>query len=180
MIKNEPRPELAKTLNKWAYAISTIVLITVLLMRRVKFDLGIDFNWLPGIHAGLNSLTAGILILALYYIKAGRVEVHKRLMFAAMFLSFLFLISYVLYHFTTPETRYCNTGTIRIVYFVLLISHIIVAAVSFPFILFTFIRGYTLQVENHRKMARWVYPMWLYVALSGPICYWMLLPCYGN
>ena len=101
-------------------------------------------------------------------------------MIVAMTCSFIFLTMYIVYHTTTPETKYCGEGNIRYVYFFLLISHVILAAVIFPFILFTFIRGYTFQVEKHKKMAKWVFPFWLYVAVTGPVLYIMLNPCFGN
>jgi putative membrane protein len=95
-----------------------------------------------------------------------------------MVCSALFLISYVLYHFTTPETRYGGQGTMRAIYFFFLITHVVLAAVTLPFILLTFTRAYTNQFERHKKMARWVFPLWLYVAVTGPICYLMLRPYY--
>ncbi len=169
---------LAKKLNILASIISVVVLLLVGMMRRVKIDTGIDFSFLPPLHAILNSLAALALIAALVFIKQKNVAAHQKSIYAAMFLSFLFLMSYVVYHFTTPETLYCKQGTIRTVYFFFLITHIILAAVSLPFILFNFIRGYTGQIEKHRKMSKWVYPIWLYVAITGPIVYLMLRPCY--
>jgi putative membrane protein len=170
--------DLAKKLNRWAYAVSAVVLLLVGLMRRVKIDLGIDFSFLPPVHASLNALTAVILLFAFYQIKQKNVEGHRKAIYTAMLTSGLFLLSYVLYHFTTPETRFGGEGTIRVVYFILLISHVVLAALILPFIFFTFIRAYTGQFEQHRKMARWVFPLWLYVAVTGPICYLMLKPYY--
>ena len=175
----ENKLQLEKSLNRWAYVVSVVVLALVVMMRRVKLDVGIDFGFLPPFHASLNSVTAILLILAYYQIRYRKnVEAHRKLMYTAIGTSVLFLLSYVVYHFTTPETRFGGEGAIRIVYFILLITHIILAAVSFPFILFTFIRAYTGQFDRHRKMARWVYPIWLYVAITGPICYLMLQPYY--
>lgn len=173
-----PNIPLAKKLNILASIISILVLILVGVMRRVKLDVGIDFSFLPPFHAIFNTLVAFFLILALYYIKQGNILAHRKSIYAALSFSALFLLCYVLYHFTTEETKFCQEGTIRTVYFILLVSHIVLAGVSLPFILFTFIRGYTGQVEAHKKMARWVYPIWLYVAITGPICYLMLKPCY--
>jgi putative membrane protein len=171
---------LAKKLDKWAYVISIVIFLCVLMMRRVKLDLGVDFSFLPPLHASLNAITAIVLLVALYFIKNKQVEAHKKAMTLALVLSFLFLCSYVLYHFTTPETSFCKEGNIRIIYFILLISHIILAAVILPMILLTFIRGYTELVNRHKKLAKWVFPIWLYVAVSGPIIYLMLKPCYGG
>mgnify|MGYP000136932410 CR=1 FL=1 len=170
---------LEKRLNALAYVVSAAVLFLVVLMRRVKLDLGVDFTFLPPLHASLNALTAVILVYALWAIKRKDVQAHRRAIYAAMVCSVLFLLSYVLYHFTTPETRYGGEGWLRYVYFFLLITHIALAAVTLPFILLTFIRAYTGQFERHKKMSRWVFPLWLYVAVTGPICYLMLRPYYG-
>jgi len=110
-----------------------------------------------------------------------------------MIFSTLFLLSYVVYHFTTPETLYSDfnhdfnvtdeekarSGSLRTIYFTFLASHILLAAISLPFILFTYIRGFTGQVEKHKKMAKYVWPVWFYVAVTGPICYFMLKPFYA-
>ena len=171
--------ELAKKLNIAAIIVSIVVLILVGLMRRVKFDVGIDFSMLPPLHAILNTMAAIALGFAFYFIKNKRVEAHRKSIYWAFGFSILFLLSYVLYHFTTEETRYCFEGGIRKVYFFFLITHVILAAVILPFILFTFIRAYTGQIERHRAMAKWVFPLWFYVAITGPIVYLMLSPCYG-
>jgi len=169
---------LEKRLNRWAYVISAVVLLLVGMMRRYKFDVGIDFGFLPPLHASLNAVTAVILVVALWHIKNGRREQHRNAIYAAMVCSALFLLSYVLYHFTTPETKYGGVGTMRTLYFVLLSTHVVLAAVILPFILLTFTRAYTAQFERHKKMARWVFPLWLYVAITGPLCYLMLKPYY--
>ena len=99
-------------------------------------------------------------------------------MVLAMILSVLFLLSYVAYHMTNDPTRYGGVGGMRTLYFILLGTHIVFAAVSLPFIMFTFIAGWTNRFAAHRKLASWVFPLWLYVAITGPICYWMLRPYY--
>ncbi len=190
-----PNTALAKKLNLAAWIVTVAVLALVGLMRRVKLEMpaGWDVSFLPSFHAGLNALTAVVLLLALYFIKQKNVAAHRGAIYVAMGLSVLFLLSYVAYHFTTPETLFGDVdgngqldagelaaaGASRTVYLVLLLSHIALAAVSLPLILFTFIRAFTHQYERHRRMARWVYPLWLYVAITGPICYWMLRPFYS-
>ncbi|MFN7116681.1 MAG: DUF420 domain-containing protein [Saprospiraceae bacterium] len=187
--------QLEKRLNVGAWIVTAAVLLLVGLMRRVKIPLpeGWDFSFLPPFHATLNALTAVVLIIALYYIKRKNVTMHRRMIYVAMGLSVLFLLSYVAYHFTTPETLFgdanhdgivsadekATLGGFRMFYLVLLLSHITLAGLILPFILFTFIRAYTNQFERHRKMARWVFPLWLYVAITGPICYLMLMPYYS-
>ncbi len=175
---NQPNVALEKKLNVVALIVSAVVLALVVLMRSVKIDVGIDFSFLPPFHAMLNALTAITLLFALYFIKSKNVKSHRKSIYVAMSLSVLFLLSYVVYHFTTPDTKFGGVGTIRTVYFVLLITHITLAALTLPFILLTFIRAYTNQFERHKKMARWLFPFWLYVALTGPICYLMLMPYY--
>lgn len=174
----QPNLQLAKKLNTVATILSVIVVALVVAMRRIHFDTGIDFSFLPPLHATLNALAAVALMFSFYFIKNKNVEAHRKANFTALGLSVLFLLSYVVYHTTTEATKFGGEGTIRLVYFFFLITHVILAAVSLPFILFTFIRGYTGQVEKHRKMAKWVFPIWLYVAITGPICYLMLMPYY--
>lgn len=174
----EESRSLEKRLNLAAYLVSLVVLLLVGLMRRVKLETGIDFSFLPPVHASLNALTAVILLVAYYHIRNKNVPAHRKSIYAAMVCSALFLVSYVLYHFTTPETRYGGEGTMRFVYFFFLITHVILAAVILPFIFLTFNRAYTEQYTRHRKMARWVFPLWLYVAITGPVCYLMLKPYY--
>ena len=178
-MKQEANLALAKRLNIYAYIVSVVVLLLVLMMRRIKIETSVDFSFLPAVHSTLNAITAVLLVIALIFIKQKKILAHRNVMLFAMLTSALFLLSYVMYHFTTPETKFCGEGSIRIVYFILLISHVVLAAVIFPFILFTLIRGYTYQIQKHRKMAKWVFPLWLYVAVTGPILYLMLRPCYG-
>ena len=172
--------KLEKKLNIGAWIASIIVFVLGVPMRRIPMqDFGIDFSFLPAFYSTLNAIVALLLIAALYFIKNKKVQMHERMMKLAMLFSIIFLLCYVVYHITNPETKYCGEGFIRNIYFILLISHIILAAVILPFILFTFIRAYTKQFDRHKKMAKWVYPFWLYVAITGPIIYLMLKPCYG-
>ena len=190
----EANLQLEKKLNVAAWIITVAVLGLVGMMRRVKIPVpeSLDLGFLPPFHATLNALTAVVLLVALYYIKQKKVQQHRNAIYVAIVLSVLFLLSYVAYHFTTPETLFGDSNHdgvvseaekaavsgIRPFYLLLLLSHIALAAGIFPFILFTFIRAYTNQIERHRKMARWVFPLWLYVAITGPICYFMLIPYY--
>ncbi len=186
--------QLEKKLNISAWIITGIVLLLVGLMRQVKIGLpaGWDLGFLPPFHATVNALTAVVLVAALYFIKQRNIEAHRRAIYVAMGLSVLFLLSYVAYHFTTPATLFGDAnqdgivdaaekaalGGTRTLYLVLLISHITLAAVILPFILFTFIRAYTQQFQRHKRMAKWVWPVWFYVAVTGPVCYLMLMPYY--
>ncbi len=171
---------LAATLKRIAWVISILVLGLVGLMRRIKFELpeGMSLSFLPQVHAILNSIVVVLLIVALVAIKRRNVDIHKKAIGAAMICSIAFLCCYVAYHITSQETTFGGQGFVRIVYYFLLITHIISAAVSFPFILFTWIYGFTNQFQRHREFAKWVFPVWLYVAVTGPVCYLMLRPYY--
>jgi putative membrane protein len=153
-------------------------MLLVVMMRRIRIESSIDFSFLPPVYSTLNAVTALILILGLYFIKNKQQENHRKAMTFAVFTSLLFLLGYVLYHITTEETKFGGTGSIRYVYFFLLTTHVVLAAIIFPFILFTFIRAYTNQFDRHRKMARWVFWVWLYVAITGPVLYFMIKPYY--
>ena len=169
---------LYKRLKTISIVVSLLVCVLVVFMRSTKINLGVDFSFLPPLHALFNTIVTICLLCAFYFITNKNVNMHKNFIYGAMFFSGLFLISYVLFHFITDDINYCHVGWSRIVYFILLISHIVFAAISLPFILITFSRGYTYLVEEHRKMARWVFPLWLYVAITGPLCYVMLKSCY--
>ncbi len=174
----KPNIQLARKLELYATIFSIVVLLLVIAMRYVSLDITLDVMILPPFHAIINSLTALCLILALFFVKQGNIKRHKQSNILALALSAIFLFSYVVYHVSTEPTTYGGEGNIRILYYVLLATHVFLAAASLPFILFTFIRAYTGQVERHKKMARWVFPVWLYVAITGPICYLMLAPYY--
>lgn len=175
-----PDEALSKKLGIVAWILTAAVLGLVALMRSTKLPLpdGWSFTFLPPVHALLNTLVSFSLVGALVAVKQGKIRLHKNLILAAMGLSVLFLLCYVAYHFTTEETRFPVGAPFRGLYLILLITHIVLAAVSLPFILFTFIAGWTNRFAAHRRLARWVFPLWLYVAITGPICYLMLRPYY--
>ncbi len=181
-LSRPPREALSKKLGIAAWGLTGVVLVLVGLMRnpnmRIPLPEGWSFMFLPPVHAVLNTLVSIALVVALVAVKRGKIALHRNAIFVAMGLSVAFLLCYVAYHFTTEETRYGGTGAMRGIYFFLLISHIVLAGVSLPGILLTFIAGWTNRFAAHRRMARWVFPMWLYVAVTGPVCYLMLRPYY--
>lgn len=175
----EDKIELGRKLDKLAYGLSIVVICLVVFMRGdYKPDLGIDTSFIPMVNAIINSLVAVVLVVALYFAKQRRIKAHQISINMAMGLSLVFLLLYVLYHFTNYETTYCGQGNIRYIYFFILITHIILAGLSLPFILLTYIRGFTGQITKHRKMTKFVFPVWLYVSITGPVVYFMLSPCY--
>jgi putative membrane protein len=193
-LSRPPREQLAKKLGIVAWILTAAILGLVGLMRQVKIALpeGVSLSFLPPFHAAVNAAAAVVLVIALIAVLKGRIALHRRMILTAMVLSVLFLLSYVAYHFTSNEVKYGDlnldgvvdadervaAGGMRSVYLLLLASHIILAAVSLPFILFTFIAGWTNRFSAHKRLARWVFPLWLYVAVTGPVCYLMLRPYY--
>ena len=186
--------ELLKKMKLAVWIITAAVLGLVVLMREVKIPLpeGVSLTFLPPFHALLNSLAAFSLIMALISIKKRNALVHQRWIYSAMICSFIFLLSYVAYHFTTPETLYgdlnrdgdlneselLEAGSMREIYLFILLSHIALAAISLPFILLTFCYGFTNHFKKHKKLSRKIFPIWLYVAITGPVVYFMLMPYY--
>ncbi|MEP2774386.1 MAG: DUF420 domain-containing protein [Luteolibacter sp.] len=176
-----PDHVMSRKLGIAAWIITALVLVLVVMMRspyKIPLPDGWSMAFLPPVHAVLNTLVTLCLIGAVITVKQGKITAHRNFIFAAMGLSALFLLCYVAYHFTTVETRYGGDGAMRAVYFFLLITHIVLAAISLPMILLTFIAAWTNRFEAHRKLAHWVFPLWLYVAITGPVCYLMLRPYY--
>lgn len=160
--------------------VSLVVFIAIVILSRVKIasDFHFDIHIFAKINAIINSIVSALLIAGLITVKRGRYRSHKMVMLIAMFLSALFLISYVCHHLFTGDTRFGGTGSIRYLYFFILITHIILAAVILPFILFTTYRGLTGEWMRHRKIAKITWPIWLYVSISGVIVYLMISPYY--
>ncbi|MEZ7958052.1 MAG: DUF420 domain-containing protein [Rubritalea sp.] len=181
-LQRKPNLKLGKTLKIVTWILTAVVLILVGLMRRPDLTIplpeGISMKFLPPVHAALNSIVALSLIIAIWMIKQRNVRAHKLWISVAMLSSILFLLCYVAYHFTTEETIFPVGEPLRGVYLFILITHIILAGISLPFILLTWSYGFTDQFVKHKKMARWLFPVWLYVAITGPICYFMLKPYY--
>lgn len=149
--------------------------------------------FLPKLNAFFNGACSILLMVSLYFIRHGKVTAHKRTNIAAFILSSLFLVSYILFHWLSPGTFYGDmdnnhmvseaekaaTGNIRYIYYVILITHIILAAVVLPLILLSFYRGLQMQVEKHKKLVRWTFPIWFYVTVSGVVVYLMISPYYN-
>ena len=139
----------------------------------------INVSFLPKLHAILNSLTAIALVVGYYFIKKGNQVGHRGAMLTAFVLSSLFLISYVTYHYFGKSTPYGGEGIMRTVYFFILITHIILAAVIVPLVLLTVYFALVGQWRKHTRFSRWTFPIWLYVAVTGVIVYLMISPYYS-
>lgn len=170
-----------KKLRLLVIVLSVALPLLVALMFQFKFT---NFVWpfdvylLPLTNAILNASCSVFLIVALIAAKCKNIQLHTKMIYSAMLLSLLFLVVYVLYHLTAQHTKFGGTGTIKIVYLLILLSHIVLAAVQTPFVLFAFLYGYTNQVEKHKRIVKFSYPIWLYVSVTGVICYLMISPYY--
>lgn len=133
---------------------------------------------LPALNALLNGTSAVFLSAGYVLIRRRRIELHKRCMLAALATSALFLISYIVYHANTGSRPFGGEGPIRILYFAILISHVILAALILPLALVTARRGLTAQYDRHVRIARWTLPLWLYVSVTGVVIYLMLYQLY--
>ena len=129
---------------------------------------------LPAMNATLNGTSAILLSLGYYFIRQRAVSAHKRCMLGAFVASTLFLISYLVYHYHVGSVRFTGSGGIRTVYFAILISHTILAALIVPLVLVTLWRAWKVRFEKHKRIARWTLPLWLYVSVTGVIIYLML------
>lgn len=166
-----------KKYNKFIIALSVVIPVAVALLFLIKIDLELPI-FLPPIYATINALTAVLLILAVASIKKGKIKQHAFFMKTAIVFSVVFLVLYVLYHMTSDSTEYKGEGLLRYLYFFILISHIVLSIAVIPFVLITYVRAITNQVELHKKIAKYTFPLWLYVAVTGVVVYWMISPYY--
>lgn len=173
---------------------SVVVFVVVLILGSVKLDIdpGFDVHIFAKINAFINAIIAVLLVAALVAVRKQNYALHKKIMMMALVLSVIFLVSYIAHHLLAGEARFGDVnhdgiiseaektavGSMRTVYFIVLISHIILAAVILPFILFTAYRALTAEYARHKLLARITWPLWFYVAVTGPLVYWMISPYY--
>jgi len=185
-----------KFIFRFVAAISIFVFAVVLVLNRhiipAPAIVPLFAHYLPLLNAILNGTCSVLLLISLYFILHGQVTAHKRINILTFCLSSLFLVSYIVFHYLAPETKFGDlngdgklsateieaAGNIRYVYYVILTSHIILAAGVLPLILLSFYRGLQMQVAKHKKLVRWAFPVWLYVTLTGVIVYLMISPYY--
>lgn len=162
----------------YIWLISIVIPVVVAILFTVRIPNVASLSFLPPIYATVNGITTVFLLLAFKAIKSKNINLHKNLMKTAIALSLAFLLMYVAYHMTSDSTPYGGEGFIRYVYFFILISHIILSIGIIPMVLFTYVRAFTKQFEDHKKIARYTFPIWLYVAVTGVIVYFMISPYY--
>lgn len=177
------------------YTVSIVVFAAVVFLSKYKLnvDAGFDVHLFAKTNAIINSLVAVLLLAGLFTAKQKKFAQHKKIMMTAIFLSLLFLISYIAHHLLAGDTRFGDlnhdglvsldektaAGTIRLVYYFILLTHIPLAAIILPFILFTAYRALTGEYEKHKKLVRITWPVWFYVAVSGVVVYLMISPYYN-
>lgn len=181
---------------KWLiFSFSAIVFAAVVALGRVKLDVqvGFDVHIFATINAVINSMVAVLLLAALIAVKSRKYQLHKQLMLAAMVLSILFLVSYICHHLLAGETRFgdvnhdglvdemekATVGSNRMIYYIILGTHIPLAGIILPFILFSAYRALTGEFDKHKKLVRITWPVWFYVAVTGVVVYLMISPYYG-
>jgi putative membrane protein len=176
------------------FLFSTVIFTAIVLLSRVKWNvnLGFDVHLFAKANAIINSCVALLLLAGLIAVKNKNYLLHKRIMLTAMSLSILFLVSYICHHLFAGEARFgdinhdgllsetekANTGSLRIIYYFILGTHIPLAGIVLPFILFTAYRALIGEFDKHKKLVRITWPIWFYVAVSGVIVYWMISPYY--
>ncbi len=177
------------------YLVSVLIPLVVAFLILFPTKLPLTGDWiksLPGVHALINSITVFSLIGALISIKKGNVTAHRSFMFVSLGLGVLFLISYVLYHSSVDSVKFGDldhdgilsaseseqAGSTRIVYLIILASHILLSILVVPFVLFAFYYALTNQITRHKKMVKYTYPVWLYVSITGVIVYILIKPYY--
>jgi putative membrane protein len=164
-----------KRYDRIIIVLSITLPLAVAALFGVKLDVILPL-FLPPIYATTNAITAIVLVMAVVAIKKGNRSLHERLIKMAMLLSVFFLVLYVLYHMTSDSTSY--EGDYRTFYFVILVSHILLSIAVIPFVLITYVRGKLGKFIAHKKIAKYTFPLWLYVALTGVLVYFMIAPYY--
>lgn len=167
-----------KRYNTWIIILSVIIPIVVVILFGVKIPNVEPLSFLPPIYASINGLTAVLLIAAVIAIKKGNRKLHENIMKVCILCSVLFLGMYVAYHMTSNSTSYGGEGILKTIYFVILISHIVLSVVIIPIVLVTYVRALLGKYDLHKKIARYAFPLWLYVAVTGVVVYLMISPYY--
>ncbi len=170
-----------KLANILIIVFSLIVFVAVVFLSRVKLEveLPFDVHVFAKINAFINAGVSFLLLVGLMAVKRGRYELHKKVMMTSMVLSVLFLVSYICHHLLSESTTYGGEGVMKTVYYFILISHIILAGIILPFVLYTAYRALTAEWGNHRKLAKITWPIWFYVSVTGVIVYRMISPYYA-
>lgn len=178
MTKTDVKEE--KRIKIWITILSIVIPLVVAILFGYKIPNAKPLSFLPPIYATINGLTAVLLVTAVVAIKNGRQILHERLMTACILFSIAFLVMYVAYHMTSESTSFGGEGWIRGVYLFILISHIFLSIVIIPLVLITYSKTYLKDFAAHKRWAKYTFPIWLYVAITGVIVYVMISPYYAH
>ncbi|SNR28894.1 putative membrane protein [Maribacter sedimenticola] len=168
-----------RNFNRMITVVSIVIPVVVALLFGIKIPNVAPLSFLPPIYAAINGLTAVLLLVAVWAIKNGNQKLHQNLMTANIVLSLLFLVMYIAYHMTSDSTPFGGDGLISYVYYFILITHIILSIALIPLVLRTYAKAYLKKFEEHRSLARYTFPVWLYVAVTGVVVYLMISPYYA-
>ncbi|WP_396632206.1 DUF420 domain-containing protein [Maribacter sp. R86514] len=168
-----------KKFNRLIAIVSVVIPIVVAILFGVKLPNVEPLSFLPPIYATINGLTAVLLLVAVWAIKNGNEKLHQNLMTTNIVLSLLFLVMYIAYHMTSDSTSYGGEGAIKYVYYFILITHIVLSIALIPLVLRTYAKAYLKKFEEHRALAKYTFPVWLYVAVTGVVVYLMISPYYA-
>ncbi len=177
-MSNTPKPIDTK-LKLWINIVSIAIPVVVALLFGIRLPNVEALTFLPPIYASINGITAVILIAALLAIKNKKVSLHENLMKTAIACSLVFLLMYVAYHMTSDPTPFGGEGAIKYIYYFILISHILLSIIVIPLVLHSYVRAYLKDYAAHKKIVKYAYPVWLYVAVTGVIVYMMISPYYA-
>ncbi|WP_439879934.1 DUF420 domain-containing protein [Pontibacter sp. MBLB2868] len=154
------------------------VVVAILFFLPKSGESNVDVSYLPALHAILNSLTAIALLVGYYNIRKGNIKGHRASMLTAFGLSSIFLVSYVTYHFLGDRTVFGGDGALKYIYYFILLTHIVLAIAIVPLVLLSVYFGITNQLVRHRRISKWTFPIWLYVAVTGVLVYLLISPYY--
>ena len=167
----------------WIISLVLVVVVAYLLSPRegrVPYSEAGMLKYLPHLNGIINSLVSIVLILGFISIKRRKVHLHKKFMLTAVVLSVIFLVSYVTYHYFVEETHFRGSSGMKLFYYFVLLSHILLAMVSVPLVLFSVVYALSNEIDKHKKMVKFAFPIWLYVAISGVLVYLLISPYYGQ
>ena len=170
--------EKVKKYTPWVWILSIAIPVVVAILFLIKIPNVKPLKFLPPVYAFINGITAVFLTIAYIAIKRKKIILHERLMKISIGLSVIFLVMYVAYHMTSDPTPYGGEGIIRSIYYFILISHVLLSIGIIPLVLVTYVRAISKLFADHKEIARYTFPIWMYIAVTGVIVYLMISPYY--
>ncbi len=165
-------------LGIWVLSIVVPVLVAILLFAPKITIVGFNYTFLPTLNASINFTVSVLLLAGVYFVKQKNIKMHKTMMLAAFVLSSIFLLSYVTYHAQAPETKFGGEGFIRYIYLFILLSHISLSISIVPLALFTIYNGINGNIAKHKALAKFTFPIWFYISVTGVLVYILISPYY--